>query len=147
MKLIRFFCGKNLVNNIDEAGCDGNFGNTGAFFLFLFSSVIDSKRCLCFCNCVCCLYECPSEKFSTTGFWEMSFAGVFSRLFEYRNDSGIPAEFSFIIESGDGMDICDEIAGKNRSDAGDTLKEMIFIVPVCFGVSDEFLIYLVGFLF
>ena len=78
MIVIGFFCGKNLVNNVGEAGCDCDFCYAGVFFLFLFSSVIGSERCLCFCDGVCCLYECPSEEFSATGFWEVSFAGVFS---------------------------------------------------------------------
>ena len=68
-------------------------------------------------------------------------------MFAYWYDSCVSAEFSFVVESGDGMDICDEVAGENGSDAGDTLKEVVFIVPVGFGVSNEFLVYLVGFLF
>lgn len=79
----------------------------------------------CFLECVLCFF--------------------FSRLFADGDDACIPAEFSFVFESGDGMNIGNEVAGKEGSNTRDGCNKSVFCMPLCFRVSNECVASLVFF--
>ena len=144
---IGFVVGKNVIDNIDKTRSNGDFGDAGIVLLSFFLLVVSCQTGIGFGNAVCCLDECPSEEFSTAGFWDVSFSCVRPGLFVDGDDTGVSAEFSFVFESGNGMNVSDKVTGKKTADARYASEKLIFMVPAGFDVANEFLVELFCFLF